>query len=283
MKQRLRKTAARARRPAMTGVRPKRQAASARNGTGPEHASGKWLAGVPEWEAMKAVRRNLSPADAAAECAFLSVQYRKMDPAMADVLVELDKIIEALNARKVPFVLTGTHGISSWTGRPRATKDVDILVRVGKNYARAVKAVRELYPQLEMRRFAGVTGFFPPGERDSLIDVTYPHRADNQETLRTAIWAERGHLRYRIPALEAALANKYGAMLTPTRDPAKRTVDGADFYNMVKHSTDEGRQPIDLATLEALGELVWPGGGGKEILRLVEEAKAGKVPNLLSR
>ena len=51
---------------------------------------------------------------------------------------------------------------------------------------------------------------------------------------------------------------------------------------MVKHSLDEGRQPIDLTVLEALGEMVWPGGGGKEILRLVEEVKAGKVPNLLS-
>ncbi len=51
---------------------------------------------------------------------------------------------------------------------------------------------------------------------------------------------------------------------------------------MVKHSTDDGRQPIDLDKLEALGEMVWPGGGGKEILRLVEEVNAGKVPNLLA-
>ena len=79
-----------------------------------------------------------------------------------------------------------------------------------------------------------------------------------------------------------AAANKYGAMLTPERDAGKRAIDAADFYNMVKHSLDEGRQPIDLATLEALGEMVLPGGGGKEILQLVEEVKAGKVPNLLS-
>jgi hypothetical protein len=51
---------------------------------------------------------------------------------------------------------------------------------------------------------------------------------------------------------------------------------------MVKHSQDEGRQPIDLTKLEALGDMVWPGGGGKEILRLVAEAMAGKVPHLLT-
>jgi hypothetical protein len=49
---------------------------------------------------------------------------------------------------------------------------------------------------------------------------------------------------------------------------------------MVKHSLDEGQQPIDLDQLAALGEKVWPGGGGQELLRLVEDVKAGKVPNL---
>ena len=58
-------------------------------------------------------------------------------------------------------------------------------------------------------------------------------------------------------------------------------MDGVDFAGMVKHSLDEGRAPIDLPKLEALGEMVWPGGGGKEILQLVEDVKAGKVPTLL--
>ncbi len=244
--------------------------------------AGKWLAGIPEWEAVKASRRDLSHSDAVRECAHLTTQYRKMSASMANVIVDLDEVLQALTAKKIPFVLTGAHGISGWTGRPRATHDIDILVRGGKSFARAVNAIRALYPQLEARRFAGVMGFFPPGEKQSVVDVTYPHRTDNAETLRTAVWVEERHRKYRVPSLEAALANKYGAMLTPTRDAGKRGMDGVDFYNMVKHSMDEGRQPIDLATLEALGEMVWPGGGGKEILQLVEDAKAGKVPNLLS-
>jgi hypothetical protein len=231
---------------------------------------------------MKASRRDLSHADAVQECAYLSTQYRRMGSKMANVLIDLDRILEALTAKKIPFVLTGAHGISSWTGRPRATQDIDILVKSGRNYARAVRIIRDLYPQLEDRRFAGLTAFFVPGEKQSVIEVIYPHRPDNAETLRTAVWVEERDQKYRIPSLEAALANKYGAMLTPTRDAGKRGQDGVDFYNMVKHSLDEGRQPIDRATLEALGEMVWPGGGGKEILRLVEEVKAGKVPNLLS-
>ncbi len=241
----------------------------------------KRLPGDPEWEAMKATRRNLRPTDAVRECASLSTQYRKMWSALADVLIDLDRILQALAEKKVPFVLTGAHGISTWTGRPRATHDVDLLVNTGRPFARAVKAIRELYPDLEERRFAALTAFFRPGEKESLIEVIYPLRPDNAETLRTGIWVEDRNLKYRIPTLEAALSNKYGAMLTPGRDMVKRGQDAVDFTAMVKHSLDEGRQPIDLAALEKLGEMVWPGGGGKEILRLVEEVKAGKVPNPL--
>src|SRR5262249_17916257 len=129
-------------------------------------------------------------------------------------------------------------------------------------------------------QFAGLTGFFLPGEKESLIDVIYPHRADIAETLATAIWVEEHGERYRVPTLEAALANKYGAMITPNRNPGKRSIDAGDFIFMVQHSADPGRQPIDLERLAQLGEKVWPGGGGAEILRLVEDVRQGKTLNL---
>jgi len=234
----------------------------------------------PEWEAMKGLCRNLQPAAAVRECADLSAQYRRR---FRMPEINLDKIIATLQKKKIPFVLTGAHGIATWTGRPRSTHDVDILVKSGRNHARAVKAMQALYPALELRNLHGVTAFFVRGERESVIDVIFPHRLDIAQTLETAIWVEDEKGRYRIPALETALANKYGAMLTITRDSIKRVFDGADFATMVKHSLDEGREPIDLDRLAKLGELVWPGGGGKEILWLVAEAKEGRVPNLTVR
>jgi hypothetical protein len=71
-------------------------------------------------------------------------------------------------------------------------------------------------------------------------------------------------------------------MLTPNRDPGKRTIDAADFTFMVQHSQDEGQQTIDLEKLESLREKVWPGGGGKEILQLVEQVKSGRPISLES-
>lgn len=232
------------------------------------------------WEAVKAARRNLSHADGVAEVFFLQRQFRvQWSNCLAVSPVDLNAILKTLASKRIPFVLTGAHGIGGWTGKPRNTLDVDILVKAGRNHTRAVNAIRALYPQLEVRTFSGVVAFFVPGEKSSVIDVTYPHRADLEETLANPTWIvnEEQGLRYRIPSLEEALANKYGAMLTPTRDLDKRMQDAVDFTRMVQHAADEGRQPIDRDRLATLGEKVGPGGGAEEILRLIADVNAGRA------
>lgn len=198
---------------------------------------------------------------------------------MAASPVDLNEVLRTLTEKKIPFVLTGAHAIGGWTGRPRDTHDIDILAKGGRNYTRAVNAIKALYPQLEVRRFHGVTAFFIPGEKESVIDVTYPHRADNAETLAHPVWVEdkKLKLRYRIPSLEAALANKYGAILDLSRNPVKRMQDLVDFNWMVVHSQDEGQKPIDLEKLQTLGEMVWSGGGGEEILLMVQKVKNNEL------
>ena len=241
---------------------------------------GRVIESDPEWETRKAARRAINHHDAVQESAAITrVQWKLMNK-NASAKIDINKIIRALTAKRIRFVLTGAHAIGGWTGRPRATKDVDILVKGGRTQARAVKAIQELYPQLEVRTFFGVTGFFVPGELESVIDVTYPHRADIEETLANPVWVEEGGLRYRIPSLEAALANKYGAMFSVSRDVKKRMQDAVDFSWMVQHSTDQGQQPIDLAKLKLLGEKVSPGNGGEDILRLVDQVKQGGVVDL---
>ena len=245
----------------------------------------KFISSDPAWEAMKAARRNIDHDDAVQLSFFLQKQYRSQwSSQVPPSPVDLNVILRTLIQKRIPFVLTGAHGIGGWTGRPRSTQDVDILVKAGRNYGRAVKAVRALYPELEVRAFPGFTAFFVQGTKESVIDVVYPHRADLEVTLASPVWTENKEhgLRYRIPALEAALANKYGAMVTPMRGMAKRQMDIGDFINMVTHSSDAGSQPIDLEKLEALGDKVWTGGGGKEILRMVEKAKAGRAISLES-
>jgi hypothetical protein len=240
-------------------------------------------AGNLHWEEVKAARRNLQHDEAVQEICFLQRQFRlQWSNRVATSPVDLNLILKTLTQKRIRFVLTGAHGIGGWTGKPRNTQDVDVLVKAGRNHTRAVNAIRKLYPHLEVRTFAGVAAFFIPGENASVIDITYPHRADIEETLANPTWTENREqgLRYRIPSLEEALANKYGAMLTPTRKLDKRLQDMVDFTRMVQHSTDEGQQTIDSQRLEFLGEKVWPSGGGAEILLLVDQVKAGKVIHL---
>ncbi len=82
---------------------------------------------------MKGNCRNLTTADAVAETAYLSNQYREHFRS-ACLVVDLYEIIRTLNAKKIPFVLTGVYGMSTWTGRPRATFDVDLLVNSGRTH-----------------------------------------------------------------------------------------------------------------------------------------------------
>jgi hypothetical protein len=238
------------------------------------------LPGLDEWQRFKGNCRNLRPADAVNETAWLSEQYRQGFRSMSPVQPAFRAIVAALQAKKIPFVLTGAYGIATWTGRPRSTQDVDIIVKPGRNHARAVKALKALYPALEVRHLTGLTAFFVPGERESVIDVIMPHSGDIEATLQTALWIEDKGLRYRIPTLEAALASKYGAMLNPDRDVLKKGQDAIDFGHMVRHAQDVGREPLNLEKLAELGELVWKGAGGAGILRLVEQVKEGRVPTL---
>jgi hypothetical protein len=240
----------------------------------------KLLSSDAAWETAKAARRRLRHDDGVQEVVFLQRQFcSQWSERVPNSPVELTRILRALIHKKIAFVLTGAHGIGAWMGTPRNTQDVDILVRAGRSYDRAVKVITALYPHLQVRNFPGVSAFFLPGERSSVIDVIYPHRADLEDTLSNPTWIEnkRLGLRYRIPSLEEALANKYGAMLTPTRAVDKRMLDAVDFTRMVQQAADEGQQPINLQRLATLGEHVWRSGGGREILRLVNQVRAGKA------
>jgi hypothetical protein len=68
-----------------------------------------------------------------------------------------------------------------------------------------------------------------------------------------------------------ALATKYAAMVFPNRPIGRKYTDAGDFVEIVQHNYDE----IDRRKLRRFGELVYP-GGGSELLRFVEDAKAGR-------
>ncbi len=57
---------------------------------------------------------------------------------------------------RVPYVLVGDHAINLYTGRPRATRDVDVIVNAPVKARRAIEAA---FADLEVEEHPVVTRF----------------------------------------------------------------------------------------------------------------------------
>lgn len=195
----------------------------------------------------------------------LTAIYRRMyKPAAA--MISPEDVICILNRAKVSFILMGTHGISGWRGEPRATQDVDVLIRKS-HHRKAIKAIQKAYPDLLIQELPAVTRFLDPLDQKPVIDLMKPEEDLYQEAFNNPVRVGKSH---HVPNLEMALASKYAAMRSEHRDSDKKHLDAADFINMVKFHYDEIARDL----IFSLGEMV-KNGGGKEIQRLIEEARSG--------
>lgn len=166
----------------------------------------------------------------------------------------------------VKYVLVGAHATNGYTGRPRATVDVDVIARHPK---KAAKAIATAFPNLTMRDTPVVTRFMD-GDVEA-IDVMKPVASKLWSRLLTESREVRiGNENVRIPVLEGVLAAKLSAMASPHRRQADKLIDGGDFIRIV-----EANAKINLDLLIELGDLVYA-GGGKFIVKLVSDARAGK-------
>ena len=175
-------------------------------------------------------------------------------------------VARVLNASRVKFVLVGAYAISGYTGRPRATVDVDVVSDAPK---KATAALLAAFPELEVQDHPVVIRFMRG--RQEAIDVI---KASSSPLFRRLLKLTRvvkmAGEPVPIPILEAALAAKFAAMVSPTRKITDRQQDGVDFARAI-----EANAAIDLALVNELGELVYAGGGA-EIIKLVEDARAGR-------
>lgn len=182
-------------------------------------------------------------------------------------MISPSDVMPVLNEAEVPFILMGNYGLTGWRDEPRATQDVDVLVRK-RDHRKALRAIHEAFPFLEVRDFAVVTRFVDPITAIPLIDLMKPNQPLFKVAFRQTVLVEEG---YRIPNLEFALACKFAAMVAPNRADEKKFLDAADFTSIVK----KNQSAIHLRRLRRLGELVYPSGGA-EVAELVENIKAGR-------
>lgn len=176
--------------------------------------------------------------------------------------VKPEAVIQVLNAAGVKFILFGLHGIASWLPHTRATQDVDVVVQK-RHFAKAVRAIREAFPQLVPQAHEVVTRFIDPAVNEAVIDLMRPVDLYSIAFDHTITTSDS----LRIPVLEMALAAKFGAMISRTRSRPKKHQDASDFINVVKRNYPR----IDWSRLATLGEAVYP-GGGVELKKMVEDA-----------
>ena len=180
--------------------------------------------------------------------------------------IEVIRVLRAIGAR---FMLVGAHGLGGWTGAPRATHDVDVLVGQ-RDYKKAIKALLAAFPHLKADDEEVVTRLRDPETGHVVIDVIKPNQPLYRVGLKHTHTVEVEGEIYEVPSLEMALAMKFGPMVSPNRATEKKYLDAHDFIQMAKTNSD-----IDMQRLSELAELVYP-GGGKEIATLVAQARAGE-------
>lgn len=179
-----------------------------------------------------------------------------------------DDVMPSLQAAEIDFVLAGAHGLAGWLENPRATQDVDFLI-AAKSRKKAASAILKKYPELIVEEHPVVWRFMQDGK--CVIDLMFTHTPFFKRVFKEFLVKKAANRReFKIPKLEAALAMKFAAMVGPMRNDEKKHLDAHDFISMVKSNA-----AVDTVLLRELGELVYE-GGGKEIVKMVEDVRAGR-------
>lgn len=201
----------------------------------------------------------------------ITSDYRELHrPKSMDV--KPSEVCQVIRDAKIKdWVLMGLHGYVGYMSDPRATQDVDVLVPYSQK-KKATKALLAKWPSLIVSEMEFVVRFKDPGDVTAdgqakvVIDLMLPWGALHETILKKyAVVDEESE--FRIPTVEAALACKYAAMVSPHRLRKKKLLDTADFTNIVEAAGGT----FEEQTLRTLGNLVWE-NGGEELVRFVQIA-----------
>src|SRR5262245_26183225 len=121
---------------------------------------------------------------------------RTQRPMATDVTPE--SVVKVLNEVGICPILMGTYGVAGWRSEPRATLDVDVLVRK-RDIGKAVRALAKAFPKLVIKDLRAVTRFEDPHLRKVVIDVMKPSEKVYALAFRHTIRVGKTH---EIPDLE---------------------------------------------------------------------------------
>jgi hypothetical protein len=201
--------------------------------------------------------------------AMLTTDYRvRLRRGIVDVTPQ--EVIDCMIQAKIKnWCLMGLHGYVGYLPMPRATQDVDVMVPYSQR-KRAADAIAARWPMLtrvelpQVIRFMDSTDLDPDGNAKPVVDVMNPWSPFQETILQTHVLTdEKTGSRY--PTVEAALASKYAALVSPNRSREKKEQDAVDFRKIVRAS----HQLVNRDLLHGLGNQIWE-KGGDEVLKFIE-------------
>ncbi len=179
-------------------------------------------------------------------------------------------VIECLNQAQIKnWVLMGLHGYVGYLPQPRATQDVDVMVPYSQR-DRTAKAIAARWPMLLQVTQSQVVRFLDPTDLDfdgnpqPVIDIMLPWGKFQESILKNHVLVDT-ETQSRYPTLEAALASKYAALVSPHRTRDKKEQDAVDFRRMVRANHER----IVTEKLRELANEIWE-YGGDEICRFIQ-------------
>src|SRR5438477_7546388 len=117
-------------------------------------------------------------------------------------------VARVLREARVKYVIVGAHATNGYTGKPRTTVDMDVIVQFPK---KAVSALSAAYPDLTIQDTPVVTRF-KDGTHEA-IDVMKPAMSKLwPRLLKESCEIKIGGISVRVPTLEGILAAKFNAM-----------------------------------------------------------------------
>ena len=188
-----------------------------------------------------------------------------------------EEVIAVMNDAQVEnWCLMGLHGYVGYLPMPRATQDVDVMVPYSQKL-KAASAIQAKWPMLtrvdlsQVIRFLDSTDLDPDGKPKPVIDLMLPWSKFQETILKDHVLSD-SKTNSRYPTLEAALAAKYAAIVSPNRSKDKKEQDTVDFRKLVRANHTQ----INRVSLSELGDQIWE-KGGEEVLYFVELTIAEKT------
>ena len=202
----------------------------------------------------------------------LHKSYQLSSQQIEDAVNPLE-VVALFEKEQISYVLIGGHLLSFYTGTARATVDVDFIIS-GSDFLRATKVINKAYQQFN--------------QHDRIFHVTYDSKISKQkdaeridlvkdgEPLFRAVVLHYSHtLRsgdhtIKVPTIEAAIALKFAAAISPHRGDENKPIDHSDLLKLVRSTSH-----FNETALMKLGDLAYR-GGGRELISVVTDIRNNK-------